>query len=931
MYAKTIFFAHLSNVGVVMSKTDFVNLPFFVENGWIKKKCPVCGRVFWTLDPERRVCGDQPCEEYRFIRQRIGVKPERISQVRKMFLNFFEKNGHTPIKRYPVVARWRDDVYLVGASIYDFQPWVTEGIADPPANPLTISQPSIRLTDVDNVGRTGRHLTGFEMMAHHVFNIGGKTVYWANETVEFAFRLFTEVYHIPPEEITFVFDMWSGGGNAGEDYEVLVRGLEVATLVFMHYRTIDRKLIPMENKIVDTGYGLERIYWLLTGSTSVYEATFSPIIEYLRKNAGLEPIPEDLKISLARRSGRLDYKKPAETEKVLQEIAAELGLDVSEIKRILEPYESIYAIVDHTRTLMWMIGDGIVPSNTGAGYLARLLIRRSMRYLRKLGLELDLAEIVAKQIDFWREDFPEYLELKDEILDIIDYEERKYEETIRRGIKTVDALIEKYSRKHARDIPVDELIKLYESHGIPPDIVAERASKANLRVDFMGFYSKLAEMREKASKTALVEESAKIDLSIATRYPATRKLFHENEKLYDFEATVIGIEKDKYLILDRTAFYPESGGQLPDKGVIRHPSGECRVENVIKAGNVILHECLGKLPKIGDRVKGIVDAERRQTLMRHHTATHVVLGSLRSVLGKHVWQAGAQKTLEYVRFDFTHHKPITREQWKRIEELANKVVMENRKVNKMFMDRTQAEQKYGFLLYQGGVVPEKVLRVVEIEGWDAEACGGTHCDFTGEIGLIKILRFDKIQDGVFRVIFKAGLPAIQYLQQVEDKVMEVQRTLKASIDDIDVKVKDLVERNRTLEKELKKLEDLKLTAEAEEAAKRYKEVKGIKVIALVSDKHSPRDFALRISRYLSKGVIMVVNKQGVFAIKVTDDIAGKKIDARDIGRNVAERLGGRGGGVADLYQGRILNIDRVEETLLEVVEEKIGGKKPENI
>ena len=911
-----------------MTETDFVNLPFFVENGWIKRKCPICGRVFWTLDPSRKVCGDQPSEEYGFINKKVGINVDSLTTVRRKFIEFFEKNEHHHIRRYPVVARWRDDVYLVGASIYDFQPWVTEGLVDPPANPLVISQPSIRLTDVDNVGRTGRHLTGFEMMAHHVFNIGGKNIYWANETVEFAFKLFTEVYGIPPEEITFVFDMWSGGGNAGEDYEVIVRGLEVATLVFMHYKTADGELIPMENKIVDTGYGLERIYWLLTGKTSVYEAIFGEIIEFLRREAGLEPIPVDLKVALARRSGRLDFKKPLESMKVLEEISRELGMSVNEIRKILEPYESVYAIADHTRTLMWMIGDGIVPSNSGAGYLARLLIRRSIRYLKKLGLDIKLSELISRQIDLWRNDFPEYVELRDEILDIVDYEEEKYNETIKRGMKIVEDVIKRFKSKKYTEIPVDELIKLYESHGIPPDIVAERAIKEGLKVDFTGFYSKLAEMREKSSKAGEAKETLKIDPSIANRYLPTRKLYYENEKLYSFEAKVVGIEDNKYVVLDQTAFYPEGGGQLADTGVLKHPAGECSVVNVVKVGGVVLHECRGNLPKIGDTVKGYVDSERRQTLMRHHTATHVILGALRKVLGSHVWQAGAQKTLEYVRFDFTHHRPITREQWRMIEEIANRVVMENRRVHKMFVDRTQAEQKYGFSLYQGGVVPEKTLRVVEIEGWDAEACGGTHCDYTGEIGFIKIVNFDKIQDGVFRVIFKAGIPAVKYSQLIDDKILSIQKIVDATIDDVDRKVSVLSEKARRLEKELKKYELFRLEMMAREYAEKAVQVKGVNVIVVVTDDIAPRELALKIAQFTSNTVIAVANRRGVFALKVTDDIAGKMYDARELGKTVAEKLNGRGGGVVDLFQGRIQNIDDLKKVLIKVIEEfarRTGG------
>lgn len=904
-------------------KEEFIDLPFFKEGGWIKKKCPVCGRIFWTLNPDRKVCGDQPCEEYGFIGRKMGVQVSSLSEVRSRFIDFFKRNGHTPIRRYPVVARWRDDVYLVGASIYDFQPWVTEGLVEPPANPLVISQPSIRLTDVDNVGRTGRHLTGFEMMAHHAFNVRGARIYWANETVEYAYRLFTEVYRIPPEEITFVFDMWSGGGNAGEDYEVLVRGLELATLVFMHYKTEGGKLVPIENKIVDTGYGLERIYWFLTGETSVYEAVFPSIIEWLRREAGLEPLPKDLRVSMAKRSGRLDFKKPLEAMRVMEEIAGEVGISVEEAQRLLRPYESIYALADHTRTLMWMIGDGVVPSNTGAGYLARLLIRRSLRYLWSLNVHLSLADIVARQLEIWRGDFPEYWEIRDEILDIIGYEEEKYRETLRRGSRILEETLKKYRRRG--EVPGEELVRLYESHGIPPDMVEEKAAEQGLKVDTSGFYSKLAELREKSGRAAVKPEEWKLPLEVAARFPETRKLYYENEKLFNFKARVLGVVEGKYVVLDQTAFYPEGGGQLSDKGVIRHGKGECRVENVFRVGGVVFHECVGTLPPEGEVVEGEVDSERRLTLMRHHTSTHVILGALRRVLGRHVWQAGAQKTLDYVRFDFTHHRPISEEQARRIEELANRVVMENRRVHKRFMGRTEAEQKYGFSLYQGGVVPEKVLRVVEIEGWDAEACGGTHCDYTGEIGVIKILGFDKIQDGVFRVLFKAGVPAVRYIQEIDGKVKRIARLVDAPVEEVDERVARELEEKRRLEKELKKLEDLRLRVEAETLASQPVTVDGVRLVAKRVETPRLRDLALETAKRLGEGVVVLASPDGRLVVKVAGQLQ-EKLDARDIGRIIAEKLGGRGGGVRDLFQGKLSGTDGLERAAEEAVRRLVSGK-----
>uniref|UniRef100_A0A7C4H3F4 Alanine--tRNA ligase n=1 Tax=Thermofilum pendens TaxID=2269 RepID=A0A7C4H3F4_THEPE len=904
---------------------EFLNLPFFVENGWIKKACKVCGRTFWTLDPDREVCGDQPCEEYSFIGERVGAAVSSPSEVRARFIDFFSRRGHTPVRRYPVVARWREDVYLVGASIYDFQPWVTEGVVPPPANPLVISQPSIRLTDLENVGRTGRHFTGFEMMAHHAFNIGGINVYWANETVEYAYELFTKSYGVNPREITFIFDVWSGGGNAGEDYEVIVRGLEVATLVFMHYRVLpDGSFSPMRNRIVDTGYGLERIYWLLTGSFNAYESIFQPFITYLRSETGVAQPPRDLGLSLARKSGVLDYKNPLAAKKLLKEKSQKLAMSYEDVKQILEPNEAIYALADHTRTLAWMIGDGVVPSNSGAGYLARLLIRRSLRLKRRLGLEVPLSELVAKQVEIWSSDFPEHLEVLDEIVDIVDHEEERFRETLERGRKALSSILSEYESRGLKQIPAEEMLKLYESLGLPPEVVAEEAKARELDVDVTGFYAKLAELRSRAAPAQAVPAAPLVDPQLLESFPPTKVLYYENEKLERFKARVLGVLLGRYVILDRTAFYPTGGGQLYDQGVLSFNGRICRVEEVRKVGNVVLHACSGDLPPVGSEVEGIVDMERRLALMRHHTATHIVLGALRRVLGRHVWQAGAQKTPESVRFDFTHHKPVTPEQAREIEILANRVVMENRRVRKVFLGRTEAEQKYGFTLYQGGAVPEPVLRVVEIEGWDAEACGGLHCDYTGEVGPIKILGFDRIQDGVVRVTFCAGLAALNYIRETEEKLKELCRNLEVPCDKSVERVRELKEQVERLEKEVKRLrEEIAKGGLPRREFTLGSPPKAVKAVIVESGDTPPREAATSLGRSYPGSIVLAYNARGDIALKVADDLL-EEFDARELGKALCERLGGKGGGVRDLFQGKVENTANLEDAFRAAVEQALS-------
>ncbi|MCD6457841.1 MAG: alanine--tRNA ligase [Thermoproteales archaeon] len=909
-------------------KENLVDLPFFIEKGFCKKACKSCGKTFWTLNPEQEYCGDQPCVDYTFIGNPVGTSPISLSDVRSFFIKFFEQNDHEPIRRYPVVARWRDDVYLVGASIYDFQPWVTQGIIPPPANPLVISQPSIRLTDVDNVGRTGRHLTGFEMMAHHAFNIDDTWVYWANETVEYAFRVLTEMYRIKPEEISFKFDWWSGGGNAGEDYEVLVRGLEVATLVFMHYKIENDKVIPMHNKIVDTGYGLERLAWLFKGSPTIYDAIFPEIVKYLRKEAGIEGLPSKLVEKLSPKLGRIDYKEPERVLTIKSQIAELLGISLEELDKLLEPYEYIYAVSDHTRTLVWMLGDGVVPSNTGAGYLARLLIRRSLRYIVKLGLELPLSEIVLRQVKIWSRDFPEYTELEEMIKEVIEYEERKFRETLARGKKLLENKIQKLKKSGKSSFDLDDLIVLYDSHGIPPDLVAEIAEKSNVKVSIPpDFFSLVASRHEKPGMEFKREEYPVVIDEVQYLKP-TLALYYEDPELYEFEAEVVDVVKGRYIVLDKTCFYPIGGGQPYDLGEIVGEKGKCKVLKVFKIGNVILHECDTVPFHKGDKVCGYVDKERRLALRRNHTATHIILGAARRVLGFNVWQAGAEKGVERSRLDITFHRPITKEELKRIENLANKVVRENRRVKISLVDRNEAESKYGFTIYQGGVVPAAKLRIVEIENWDVEACGGLHCSSTGEIGFIKIVSTERIQDGVSRLIFKAGEAAVKHVQDTEDLLRSMLDVLGVQRERALQKLKEVIAENKSLRKTLQEYENIEISKISEELLKKALVKNQTKIV--IAELDAPPDKMLKIAINTIKkspdSLVLLVTpkgKAGPYVIMLGENTARRGIDARSINDKLLKKyLRGKGGGKRDLVRGMgelLVDLQQILDTIVEMV------------
>ncbi len=898
---------------------DSLKVKLFEEEGFERKICRNCGAPFWTLDPDREFCGDQPCVDYEFIGSPTGVKAESIKSVREEFLRFFEDNGHTRIKRYPIVARWRDDVYLVGASIYDFQPWVTEGIVPPPANPLTISQPCIRLTDVDNVGKTGRHLTSFEMMAHHAFNID-REVYWMDETVDYAYRFLTERMGIPPREITFKEDWWCGGGNAGEDFEVLVRGLEVATLVFMHYRDLDGEIVPMKNRIVDTGYGLERIYWLTKGAPTVYDVVFPELVDKLRTAAGLDRLDPVLIAEVSKIAGKIDAKRPGALKRIRQLAATRLGFTVSEIEAILDPYERIYALLDHTRSIMFMLGDGVVPSNSGAGYLARLLIRRCIRHLMRLGMDIGLVDIVDMQIFRWRDDFPEYIDLRDEILDMVSVEEKKYYATIKEGKKAVKRVVNRVRREGRSQLSIDELMLLYDSHGLPPDLVKEMVEPENVEVEVPAdFYSRLAELHEKRRR-GKDGAASRIPVEINDLAP-TKLLYYEDPRRVEFEAQVVGVYQDKYLVLDATCFYPEGGGQPSDTGIVTDGVNRAKVLKVEKVGNVVVHICDVCPYKPGQRVKGVVDWERRMALMRSHTATHIVLGAARRVLGRHVWQAGAQKGIYRNRLDITHYKRITREELKKIERLANMVVVENRPVKAVFMPRNKAEAKYGFGLYQGGIVPGPTIRVVEIEGWDAEACGGLHVSRTGEVGMIKIVGVDRIQDGVERLEFTSGLATLKYLEELEDRLAAIANLVEGDMDNVVKQVEKISSENTRLRYTVKRLITEHVRIHAENLLESCLKVGNVKLVvaALSEEPNVITDVAIAVIRKDPETVVVLVSdeEKPYIIVMLGENVVKLGLDARIVGRAITERFGGKGGGKNDMFRGR-LNRHMGEKELAEI-------------
>lgn len=791
-----------------ISEKEFA-VPFFTENGFVRKQCLSCKSYFWTQNPDEKYCGDSPCVRYSFIGKPPARKPYSIHDMRELFLSFFEKNGHQRIKPYPVVARWRDDVFLVGASIYDFQPYVTEGSIPPPANPLVVSQPSIRFTDIDNVGPTlGRHDLIFEMGGAHAFNYPDKEVYWMDQTIRYHHQLATEEFGLKSESILYKEHFWSGGGNAGPDLECLSAGLEISTLVFMQYKVQGDQLVKLPIRTVDTGYGIERWAWLSQGKPSAFQVIYGPVLDNIFKLASVK-FDEELIAKVVPFSSYMNIERGEDRSDARKKVAEILSMDWRDLEKILVPIESAMAVADHTKTIAFLLSEGVVPSNVEEGYLARLLIRRTYRMLRLLGIEDKMAEILDWQVDYWGDDFPQLKQMRREIADAIKSEETKYRRTLERGNELVRKISTELKVKGVNAVPSETLIDLYDSHGLVPDIVREIAEPFGIVVTIPGdFYGMVAQKHLSGRRASDEEVESDLVLSLKDKVGGlaeTIALYYKDPFRKDFEGRVVAVIDDRFVVLDQTCFYPEGGGQPGDIGFLESPVGSVKVVDTQKAGRVILHQIDGRPPRVGDSVRGRIDWERRVSLMRHHTGTHLVLGAARRVLGEHAWQAGAQKGVESSRIDVSHYDRLTDEQVRQIERMATEVALQDIQVESLWLPREKAEQMYGYRLYQGGVVPGRELRVIKIGDWDVEACGGTHCTRTGQIGAIKILHTERIQDGVERIIFAAGSQALRAFQEQEQKLKEISATVEAPIEKVDRYVQMLVDEKSKLTKRLEEL------------------------------------------------------------------------------------------------------------------------------
>ena len=813
-------------------------------------------------------------------------------------------------------------------------------------------------------------MTCFTMGAHHAFNNPDNEIYWEDQTVKLCHDFIVSI-GINPEEITFIESWWEGGGNAGPCYEVCVRGVELATLVFMEYKILangEKEEIPI--KTVDTGYGLERFAWISQGTPTAYDACFAPVIDKLKKITKVD-VNENILAENAQIAGMMDIETFADIRALREKVANKLNISIDDLLASAEPMEAIYIIADHTRCLAFMLADGIIPSNVKEGYLARLVLRRTIRFMKELKMKESLGDIMEIQLDFLSKFYPEIKDSTGHIMNIINLEEERYGKTIDKGNRIVKRTIEHLKSQNIDLMPIETLIDLYDAHGMPPESVKEIATQNNFSVNIPdNFFTLIAESHSEEEKTQEIE--------LSLDYPITDLLFYDDFKQEEFKARFIGFEKigdNFYSILDRTAFYPEGGGQPSDTGSIsiefKDKKLYLEVVHAVKIDNVVLHKVDINKSEILDiendlevvdilehhekyaeifgliypeyqkydvkvKVTGKINWNRRIALARNHTATHLIIAAAKKVLGNHIWQAGAQKGLKHSRIDLSHYKRISQEEINEIEKVANDYVMENLAVDIEFMNRDKAEKLYGFNLYQGGIVPGSFIRVVKVctlniidyivdhESYvDVQACAGTHVLNTGDIGLIKINKTERIQDGVERIDFSAGIAAIESMQDNDQYLRESSDVFKVTSNQLPKTCDRFFNEWKSYKNEINRLKseiaNLKMNSLDDDD---LFEINGLKVLKQILD-GDIKELQKIATDFTDNGkadVVFVGNNDGKIVGAASKTAIDKGVKVNEIIKQSAHALGGGGGGRLTLAQGAGEKKDNINEALSIAIE-----------
>ena len=844
------------------------------------------------------------------------MKKMTSAELRAAFLEFFRQHGHAVRPSSSLVPGNDPTLLFTNAGMVQFKD-VFLGREKTDFTRAATSQRCVRAggkhNDLENVGYTARHHTFFEMLGN--FSFGD---YFKKEAIHYAWDFLTKELGIPAERLwVTVFNedseaeaiwledvkidpnrfsrigakdnFWSmgdvgpcgpcteifydhgehvAGGPPGSPDEDGDRYIEVWNLVFMQYdRDKDGNLTPLPAPSVDTGMGLERIAAVLQGVHSNYEIDlFQNLLKVAAKLAGTS----DLNNS------------------------------------------SLRVIADHIRSCAFMVADGVLPSNEGRGYVLRRIIRRAIRHGYRLGIrEVFFYQLVAPLVAEMGAAYPELAKAQEQVERVLKKEEERFAETLEQGMKILEACVAKMD---GHVIPGDVVFQLYDTYGFPVDLTADFARENNLSVDHHGFEVEMSAQRDRARAggtfTADYDQDIKHDSDTEFTGYYTLNGSVEIAGLYKKGQPVDSLEAgdEGVVILDQTPFYAESGGQVGDTGLIECGGAVFEVHDTQKqGGKLFLHK--GKVLQgtivSGQACEVSVDAETRKATERNHSATHLLHAALRTTLGEHVAQKGSQVNAERLRFDFSHFEPMTAAEIAIIEDMVNEQIRLNNPVAAEVMAKDEA-MKAGAMALFGEKYGDEV-RVLKIGEFSTELCGGTHVDRAGDIGLFKIVGETGVAAGVRRLEAVTGKAALEWIEQRENALQNIASLLKTSPDKAADKVQQLVEKNRTLEKELEKLQAKLASSAGDEMTGQAIDVNGVKVLAVKVEDVDPkalRDLADQLKNKLGTAalVLAVVNGDKVSLIASVSKDTMDKVKAGELVNFVATQVGGKGGGRPDMAQ-----------------------------
>jgi alanyl-tRNA synthetase len=606
------------------------------------------------------------------------------------------------------------------------------------------------------------------------------------------------------------------------------------------------------------------------------------------------------------------------------------SIDVELFSAITEPLSRIYAIPDHMHALSNMLGDGLVPSNAKAGYLARMIARRVLRMRDELELNVSLADLAMHHLEVNYS--PERMKQTQEgLVTILKGEEERYDEMLRKGNQVVKTAIKDIPQE-IEELPDEILFTINDSHGIAPDLVMNIANDLgwkNLTLR-TGFNAEMAERHAAMAKDAAKAVAAKPIVENVPSVPATIPLYYEDVSQQNFEASVLACLElsgedipegaTHGIVLDRTCFYPEGGGQEGDHGSLTCDSASNVILDSRKVNDLVIHLSTGPF-EVGDMVHGELDWNRRRQLMDHHTAVHIVGGAARRLLGPHIYQAGANKSVDSARLDITHHKRLSRKDLDEIESLANEVIQNVSRTEKMTLDRKDADRKYGFDLYQGGAPKGSDIRILRIADHDIQACGGTHHDEPGRIGQIRIVRSNAVQDGVERLHIVAGDAAMRYARNQEDILRDAADIFQVPVEELPAKASRMFSEWKEQRKKIESLEAEIVRLRTSGGGDDIAEIDGVRVVIMEvdGDLKTMTKMLKELTLDSSKPTLAVLGSReggGKLMVATTENsIASEKFNAVDILRGISSHISGGGGGRPTFAQGGGSNPDGLPDAL----------------